>query len=366
VASFPDTPVDSPLAPAPWRGDTWGVGAPALYVATATLHDAGGAVLAERSFRVGVRETALADGVFTLGGERTPLVAVRGQPLDDPAVAAGLVATGGLDAVELHGAIAPDAWYARFDEWGLPIVQVARCDGRLWAPGVDPRTVLLAQASVLQEQDTRLLAASAARPSVLAWVCEGADTLRELACGDLHRDPLGRPIFGVDVPGVSISGTYAPAATGPTWVIELGHPNGGALPAPSVAARSFQTGVGPRGSGGVVPSPEGNEGAAWGTAWAEAAKALGAPAWKPARRRASSVLTLTGLAPGQVAVLHAPWIAPVGAAADSTGTARIEAWYEGKAEVVAHGVAHPVTLTADAWDGTRRLAAGAPVDAKGW
>ena len=68
-------------------------------------------------------------------------------------------------------------------------------------------------------------------------------------------------------------------------------------------------------------------------------------------------MTVTGMQPGHVAVLHARWIAPAGAAADATGTARIEVWYEGAATVLVGGTEHPVTLTADTWDGTRRVSA---------
>lgn len=74
------------------------------------------------------------------------------------------MAAGGLNAVELHGAVPPPGWLARFDELGLPIVQLPRCDGGLWSPGENQHAALAAHAGVLAEQESRLLADAAADP----------------------------------------------------------------------------------------------------------------------------------------------------------------------------------------------------------
>lgn len=361
LAEWGPAPAGTALAAQPWTGPTWALNQPELVVATATIRATDGTVLAERSQRVGVRATTLPQGRLALGAASVPLMALRGQPFEDPSTVAEMVAAAGLDAVELHGAIATSRWFSTFDEWGLPIVQIARCDGRLWGQGEDVATALKHHAPALAEQDTRLLRASAGRPSVVAWACEGADNLRAVSCGGLRADPLKRPIFGVDVPAVSIAGDFAPPPHGPTWVIEVGHPHGGSLPEPGLTAHTFLRGTGTGGPGGVVPRPEGGEGAAWAPAWAAAAQSLGVTPWTLAERRASSVVSVTGLAPGTIAVLRAPGLAAVGAAADATGVARIEAWYVGAAEVVVGGVTKPVTLSADTWVGTRRVTHGVTV-----
>lgn len=345
VLAWPAQRAEAPFAALPWKAERWGIGRPALYLATATLRDADGDVLSDRTERVGFREAGLVDGTLHLNGVRTPLLAVRGQPGQDPSVAAALVAAGGLNAVELHGAVAPAGWLARFDELGLPVVHLPRCDGGLWKPGDDEVRVRTTHAAVLAEQESRLLVEAASHPSILAWACEGSDSNRGLACGGLHRDPLGRPVFGVDLTASAISGAFAPVPRGPTWVIEVGHPPGGALPAPAVTVGAFLRGVGSWAVGGVVPAPEaGREEEAWAAAWSAAAPTMTAEAWMRVSRRSASVVQVEGLRPGQIAVLHAPFIAPLGAAADATGKARIEVWYAGDATLQVESAERVVRL----------------------
>ncbi len=342
VVSWGPQPADAALAALPWPGERWAIGRPELYLVTAILRDAAGAVLSERTERVGFREATLREGTLYLNGAQAPLLAVRSQPGRDPSVAAALAASGGLNAVELHGAVPPAGWLARFDELGLPVVHLPRCDGGLWKPGDDELAIRATHAAVLAEQESRLLVEAASHPSVLAWACEGSDSSRAPACGGLHRDPLGRPVFGVDLTATSISGAFAPVPRGPTWVIEVGHPPGGMLPAPAITAGAFLRGVGTWAVGGVVPAPQEGEGEAWAEAWTAAARTMGAEAWTSVPRRAASVVVVAGLRPGQIAVLHAPFLAPTGAAADATGQARIQVWYAGAAEVVVSGVRHEV------------------------
>ncbi len=76
---------------------------------------------------------------------------------------------------------------------------------------------------------------------------------------------------------------------------------------------------------------------------------MAAEAWTRVPRRTASVVVVEGLRPGQIAVLHAPFIAPIGAAADATGKARIEVWYAGEA-----------TLRVESADQVVRLVPGEP------
>ena len=358
-----DVPIGEPLPPRRWRERAWSIAAPALYVATATVRASDGSVVAQRGLRFGPRATGIADGRFLLNDAATPLLALRATPDEAPAAVGGLVADGALNGVELHGAIVPEAWYAVFDEWGLPVVQVVRCDGNLWAPREDPALTWRAEAATFADQDRRLVWASAARPSVVGWSCEGGQSLRELSCGGLRGDPLERPLLGVDVPGVSLSGSHAPPATGPVWVLEVGREPGKELPAPSLVTATFLRGLGSKGAGGVVPGPEATDRQSWAAAWSALAERLGAPAWSDTNRRSLSTLRVTGLAEGEVVTLAAPGLPLLGAAADAGGAATVRAWYEGDAVLTVAGVARTVRLSADRWVGMERESAAVEVDA---
>lgn len=337
LARWEPQPVGMPFAALRFEGEAWAIGQPSLYLATATLRDAAGRTLSERSERVGFREAVVKEGVLYLNQVRTPLFAVRGQMGLNAAVAAAVVAAGGLNAVELHGTVPTAGWLARHDELGLPVVHLPRCDGGLWKPGENEQTTRAAHAETLAEQESRLLVEAASHPSILAWACEGSDSLRVVACGGLRRDPLARPVFGVDLTATSIASTFAPPARGPTWVIEVGQSHGGALPIPATTAAAFLRGIGAWAVGGVVPAPKSGEDAAWAAAWAAAAAEVGAPPWRGGPRRRMSAVVVDGLEPGQIATLYAPYLAPTGAAADDAGRARIEVWYAGEATLVRPG-----------------------------
>ncbi|MES2643473.1 MAG: hypothetical protein V4850_28575 [Myxococcota bacterium] len=364
AAAWEPVAVGAALPPKRWTGGRWAIGEPQLYVATAVLRDAAGAVLDVRSERFGFRDAGLAAGRLVLDGAPSPLLALRAYPNEDPALVAASVAEAGANALELHGTIANGDWYARLDEWGLPVVQVPRCDGKLWAGGRDVQRTWQMLANELRAQDLRLLAASAARPALLAWVCEGTDHLRTLTCGDLHEDPLRRPILGLDLASAVIDGRHERRSTVPTWITEIGAPAQQHPAPPSLAAVSFVEAVGPGGPGGVFhPPPRTGDTAEWRTAWAEAASKLGATPWTLASRRASSVVTVRGLTPGTLVTLDAPWMATRGATADDTGVARIFTWYEGDATLRVGTREVPVTLRADVWEGTRRVDRSVGVDA---
>lgn len=344
----------APFAPKRWPGELWGIDAPALYVVTAVIRGADGAVLDASSERVGVRESTLVNGQLELNGEPSPLLAMRLDPVEDLHETAKGLAEVGANAVEVHGLVAGGRWLSRFDEWGLPVVHMPRCDGNLDRAPEGASTVL-----AMTTQDAALLRAAASRPAVLAWVCEGAIQHRESWCGSLHADPLGRPILGLDNPALSIVGSEA--GTGERrWIFEMGA--GGPFVSFEKVAAAYLAVIGPGGPGGVIlpPPPMGRD--AWAAAWRGATKALGTRPWTSGTYRASSSVVVSGLTPGAPAVIEAPWMTPQGAVADDKGTARIDIWYQGGAVLRIGERRLSVTLTADLWNGVDRVSHALVVD----
>jgi hypothetical protein len=225
-------------------------------------------------------------------------------------------------------------------------------------------STLRALAPALAEQERRLLDAAAARPAVLAWICEGTGHFRDALCGGLRADPLRRPVLGLDVPSIVIDGRHPHVSTVPTWVTEIGASAQQVPPPADLAGAALLRATGPKGPGGVAqPVPRTPaELATWAASWSATARTLGVTAWAPRTRRAASALTVRGLAPGALVTLDAPWMARLGATADDTGAARFSVWYEGTATLTSAGGTQTVTLRADVWEGSTRVDRGITVD----
>lgn len=358
VHRWEPVPVGAPFPPMKLRGRRWEVSNPELYVATAILRD-GEKVLDQRSLRTGFREVELVDGSLRLGGEPFAVMALHGGREDELPTLLTTLQAGGGNAVEIHGTVTPARFFAVADELGLPLVYVPRCDGRLWSHGDDPRTTWKRLHAELREQEERLLSASAARPSLLVWVCEGTEDVRSDACGGLHTDPLHRPVLGLDVPAAGISGRERQASRPKSWNVEIGlQPGPG--PSPAQVAQAFLVMTGTGGPGGVFLSPRpGDQG--WAAAWQGAAKQLGITAWRPSSARATSTLVVKGVEPGRFVTVQAPWAGRIGAVANAAGEATIPVWHVGEVVVDVGGVSRTVELREQRWTvGEARLDSGEP------
>ncbi len=176
LARLPDATVKDGVAEAeaPWRGPRWSLGgaeSPFLQYVVATLPNG-----ATRQVRFGAR--AVTRDAKRLALDGTPLyLAVRRHVYDgqrdarsEVAALAALYARAGLNAVELHAALAPDAFFAAADELGFPVVMTPRCDGRRQDDGT-----LRADddwAAFVQEGNARIAAAGRDHPSVVLWNLE--------------------------------------------------------------------------------------------------------------------------------------------------------------------------------------------------
>lgn len=336
-------------APQSWRGATWSIAAPELITATAILRSANGTVLDVSSKRIGLRSTALASERFLLNGQPSPLLAMRVNPHENITDILNAIAEVGANAVEIHGVVAPDSWLSRFDEWGLAIVFLPRCDGGF---NRDPQD-LLRLAPQMAAQDQRLMQNATQHPAILTWICEGASGQQEALCGRYHQDPLHRPVMGLDNLGTSMMGLEKTGPPKPAWVIEIGA--GGNFKGFDTIARAFLTMTGAQGPGGVILPPPPVKNASWAPAWKSVASALRASSWQLSTHRAMSTVVVRGLKMGDLAVLSAPWLSPVGAFADGHGEARIQAWYEGPAEILIGEKKISVALIADQWQGLSRV-----------
>lgn len=332
-----------------WRGPTWSIAAPQLITATAILRSTDGTVLDIASKRVGLRTTELASERFLLNGQPSPLLAMRVNPHENITDILNAVAEVGANAVEIHGVVAPDSWLSRFDEWGLAVVFLPRCDGGF---SRDPQD-LLRLAPQMAAQDQRLMQLATQHPAILTWICEGASGQQEALCGRYHQDPLHRPVMGLDNLGTSMMGLETAGPPKPAWVIEIGA--GANFRGFETIARAFLTMTGAQGPGGVILPPPPVKNASWAPAWKSVTSTLQATPWQLSTHRAMSTVVVSGLKMGDLAVLSAPWLSPVGAFADGHGEARIQAWYEGAATLLIGEKQISVALVADQWQGLSRI-----------
>lgn len=202
----------------------------------------------------------------------------------------------------------------------------------------------------MTDPNARLLGASASRPSILAWSCEGAFQGDAPRCAFLADDPLERAVLGLQIAAAPMIGADLPLAT-VRWVSEIAP---GGFRGLDTLADEFLTATGKEGPGGVLLDPPPREYDRWLRAWTRVRETLGATPWTIAPRRSRSVVVVGGLAPGELVTLEIPGQAAVGAFADGRGEARLEAWHEGPARVVTVGQRHEVVLRADQWDAELR------------
>ncbi|HND31729.1 MAG TPA: hypothetical protein PLA94_17125, partial [Myxococcota bacterium] len=253
----------------------------------------------------------------------------------------------------VHGEVADSQWLASFDEWGVPVVHMPRCDGGIWEGRPDYGAMWRGIAPLAAEQDRRLLDISAARPSVLAWICEGSPNFRMDACGRLREDPLHRPVLGIDGGAVSIAGVETRNFNLRAWVIEIGSAEH--FLSFATSGQAFLKATGKGGPGGVFFPPPPRDRAAWVPAWKAVAQELGTHSWTSASRRATSVVKVRGAKPGSILWLELPGMSARGAVADDRGMARIELWYAGEATLKAGKESRTLSLVPDTWEGTRRV-----------
>lgn len=353
-----------------WRGPTWDPERSShagLIIATALLRDREGALLDARGQRVGLRDFSMEGGRFLLDQEPAPLLAARVDPSRSLFEELSGRLASGLNAAELHSKTPGPELLSQADELGLPLIWLPRCDAAIF--GADssgnPEEAVRRSEGALSIQDRALLDQASTHPSLLLWACEGSAKVPALLCARLAEDPLGRPVVGVDLDAILAPDRRPPDVEfPPAWIVEtLGEGGEGALEA---QARAFERRA--RGLGGVMPRlPEdlfqggpadrpGQE-RGWNERWHEVGEQLGVKPWRPIQRRASSIVQVEGLEPGQSVWLESPWTSPVGAVAGIDGRARLELWHEGAARLRSGARVEELNLVAGSWLGLERKSA---------
>lgn len=366
-------------APAvPWRGDTWGIGEGALFWLSAELRSADGTVLDRWDGRTGARAAQPAEGGLRIGDQVAVLMGARMvNDADTEAFRERLrgFAQAGVNALEIHGEQLREDWLSAADELGLPVVIVPRCIGRAGRSRHGARQAL----DVLYaDQDRRMQRALAEHPSAVLYAVEGPTGGARLHSGDILQGSPGDgarlPVAGseqqlaFDLPArvlhIAAGDTFEtlqtscmPKSCQDSWVVEITpYWNRSRSRAPSpqaqwaLCAAAFQRHLEQGSPGGIIPTPNRNDTAGWVSSWRAVADAAQIPQVSGSGRGPSG-LTVTGLAPGALAWLDAPLLSPVGAVADSSGTAVFSLWHQGAATVRAEGHEVDVQLVAGAWDG---------------
>jgi hypothetical protein len=262
-----------------------------------------------------------------------------------------------VNALELHASEAGDSWLSALDELGLPLVVMPRCDGQIWVGDETSRGERLAAlGSKLASQDERLVRALAHHPAPLLWVCEGSPETAAALCAPLARDPLRRPVAGLDL-AVDVAPRSRKGADGErVWVAEIAGGPAGGTGTIATAAAEFLEQTRKGGFGGVILPPPAMRlfPKEWPKAWSGVASGLEARPWTAIERRASSRVGMEGLEAGRVAWIEVPYQQPVGLVAPSGGGGETWIWHTGAARLRQEGVSREITLRPASWRGLQR------------
>ena len=353
--------VDQPL---------WSWGDPELTHLMAELTDPSGQPVGTFSTRTGLRSTALAADGLRINDTSGPAVAIRvTHGLAEPSFLETFSAAvpGGVNAVEIHGAMADGQLMDFADELGVPIIHLPRCVGRVGRPPGNGEALV----ETLREQDEALVRAVGAHPSVVSWLVEGDRQVLgpgRNESGDLPPwtaaipgDPMRRPVAGVDLPGTLLRITdlragaiNCPAGCDGKWIVEstfriVPAPNLWALVA-GAWSKAFATGI----PGGTLPTPSEVEQQAWAAAFAPVLAEAGVePFPLDRKRRARSRVAVTGASPGSLVWVTAPGMTPRGSQVDASGAAVVDVWYAGTATIHGDGWTHSAELAPMQWQGTK-------------
>lgn len=330
-----------------WTGPRWTPARPEL--AWVVVEDVDGA---RAQSRVGARTLAREGRRLTVDGGPAYLVSTRwskraGTVRDDVAAISGLIAAYGANALELHAAELLGEVADAADELGLHLVVTPICDGRRRAGPIDDPAAW--RAHVL-EGHRRLAARLGGHPSLALW---NVELTHEVALA-----VLSTPFLGLGVPVIDLRESQG--------VPEAGEPFGGGV-APWLNELPWRGLAGAedrldavlaahrdQGIGLALPDRFAtHSGTPAELAWTEGVRerlaAHGVEGWTDGRRRGVAVVevqVLRGGSPveGQVVLLRAPEMAPVAAASDAAGWARLALDHAGAATVEAWGAKEPVEV----------------------
>ncbi len=351
LARFPDATVSGGVARAEvaWTGPTWTLGgddAPFLQYLVAALPDG-----TTGQLRFAARDVERRGRGLALDGAPLYLAVQRHTPRsDDPraelAELAALYGRAGMNALELHAAMHADAFLAAADELGFPVVLTPRCDGRRQDDG--PLAANAEWAAFVQEGNARIATAGRDHPSVLLWNIEApaerAFPLVYAAYADAGAPAVDlRESNGYSDESYARMRAYEPL---PAFLNELAFQQqvvGGKtllerLEPLLVEHRPFGIGI-------TLPHvihmdanapPEQRDGYVRGLAEMLARAQVPALPTGPRRGPAYVDVTVTRggvAAAGEIVVLTAPGQAPIAAATDTRGLARLVLDYAGPAEV---------------------------------
>ncbi len=353
----------------------WRPGRPELFHLVTELLSPSAQVLDAAIVRTGVREVSVREGALWIGEAPLRLMAARlTNSGADPFERLRAWLPGGINAVEVHGELLHGAWLDAADELGLPFVVLPRCLGRCR----DRRPLSAAERTTLAEQDARLVAHAGPHPAALLWVTEGPPprmSASSLWTPALLEDP-SRPVVDHHLPGRTLTyggGGWSCGGGGcaGAWLAEItrrGPPTGGMW---REMADAFTAALDQGAVGGTIQTPRDEELPRWAEVWSERARSLALTPLPTGDRRATSLVQVTGLPPGQTAWLSAPWAPTVGAVADASGVAELRAWHEGPATISASGWQASIRLSAGMWEDAvldlrpQRVPVGAPPEAGG-
>jgi len=349
-----------------WEGPRWTPRKPgrdALFELQATLLSSSGDPLDRLDQRTAVREVEGSSRGLRLDGVTLPLLGLRAVPSPQrPRLTDHLpdLHASGLNAIELHGDVALDAWLDDTDELGIPVVLVPRCAGRVNGDSE----------AGLSEQMEALLRRLQRHPSVVLLASDPAGVVlpplvRTIGASRWPRPPMtgielearaleipgdGRPprCFPEDCAGWIVEATPAWKRLDRAAREQLGEADKWAPMAPAWALARDRKAV-----GGIFPHLEagGRDPANhpfWLSAARSAAEAFGVTALDT-QRRGPSHLRVSGAAAGALVVARSASGAAVGAVADGKGEAELSLWGSGPVAVVSGNMRGEGVLTPSTW-----------------
>jgi hypothetical protein len=357
LAELGSGPVVDGMAKAPpvtWDLDTWQVGKPALYVIFGLLQTSAGGVLDAQGVRLGVHDVTLDDNGFVVGGASQKLIAWRASPHPFSLVEFDILTRTGANTFEFHGSPATDQQLGIFDETGIATLLTPRCEGTYQTVPQEERAGIVdANLPLIVDQSHRAAWDIVQHPTVVLWMSE-TTSLQALSKAIAEADPEGRPVVNVDLRMENLALGVEPRDLNFAGAFVGEEFWEGPMGAVEVAVNEFGAALKQGARGGVI---EHVEDATRQVAWAPLLSAAGVPPLSFEGLRASSRVQVTGLNPGDVAWMEAPWMATTAEVARSANLT-LGAWYAGDATLITGGTGgtgvtgaarQPVTLEALTW-----------------
>ena len=362
-----------------FRQPQWNIGQPFLFHLVGELRH-NGKIIDQYSIRTGARTIEWDKSTLKINQKSANLLAARMVAGEKPLSFSDrlkIYSRAKINTLEFHGEHLNKKWLDYADELGMAIAIVPRCIGRC---PTEKAVASSTEKQLMSLADHRLIWDTYRHPSVTMFVLEGDYKLPwnkdSLWTETLQNNLHNIPIFGLDLPAkvlqVSRNGSArcrpglcnqkidehgvsrcVPDNCSPSWIIESIMMNG-FVPwsiMSSTYADIHQQGL----YGGVIPTPNQRDIEIWSENWSSAAARINPDPIPDTRLRSNSDITIINAAPNSIVTVSHPGHQLIGAITNNNGSAKVQIYFKGDAEVNCGEVRQKHQVLSSFWEKSERI-----------